>query len=619
MKRGFGYTICLIITLSIFFGVFTNTTTVNAYQDLLVGDQLLYESDWSYLWHIDESYLYETEILPDYKSYQNIDHTEFNATDYHSFVATNPTSTYVDGRYTWNSIDYYRNDFVRNYSYNYPGSYWEVTNSTMFTDLITYSETYLSYADVYDGILNFDFTTLFIYTSFNYTTAKTYEINGLSSMYSVDVYSYYQDSLIQTPYDYFNISYMEDNYYGFEIVYYVDSVTGFLLEYYFVYYDYYYAYFNDYSTDLAMNVEHVYTDIYVSVEDWKLSETNAGYSPIVDADLPYMEIDYGACDFEIVPSMTEISVFFDIGDSSSLMVLEVYLNGFYHDGYSGLSNGYYEYNIDTKDIPMDENGHELMFVLYDQNNLNHNSTWYWWLDDIRLEFPEIREIDIITNYELGTTYICTWKFYDNDPNFFEMKFDGIVVNSGIYFDHMYISYTLDGNITSPGDYVLSIYANDISGHDTFYDFLIHAYENSTLDSTKPMIDGSSGLIKIEVGEDKELKWILSDVNLCCYELWVNGTFVEQQDAWDQQIEVYYELSTLDLGVWNITIIVHDTFGNIAIEEVIVVVEEAGTEPTEPTEPTDPSNTITLDAPQVLYTALGILSILALTYTIRKRR
>jgi hypothetical protein len=140
-----------------------------------------------------------------------------------------------------------------------------------------------------------------------------------------------------------------------------------------------------------------------------------------------------------------------------------------------------------------------------------------------------------------------------------------------------------------------------------------------LDSIAPEIDGSIGLIKIEVGEDKELKWVLSDANLCCYEIWMNDTFVEQQDAWDQTIAVYFELSTLDLGIWNITIIVHDTYGNIATSEVIVSVVEAGTDLTEPTEPTNPGNTITLDAPQVLYAALGILSILALTYTIRKRR
>ena len=181
---------------------------------------------------------------------------------------------------------------------------------------------------------------------------------------------------------------------------------------------------------------------------------------------------------------------------------------------------------------------------------------------------------------------------------------------------MHIYHVLDGNITAPGDYVLSIYANDLSGHETFYDIIIHAYENGTLDSYKPEIDGSSGLIKIEVGEDKELKWILYDVNLCCYEIYVNGSFYESADAWNQTIEVYFDLSTLDLGIWNITILAHDTYGNIAIEEVIIIVDEAGSGTTEPTEP---SNTVTIDAPQVLYAALGILSIIALTYTIRKRR
>jgi hypothetical protein len=301
------------------------------------------------------------------------------------------------------------------------------------------------------------------------------------------------------------------------------------------------------------------------------------------------------------------------------MYLEVYLNGNFHDGFSGLANGYYEYNMPLYDIPMNPNGHELMFVLYDENNFEHNTTWYWLLSDIRHEFPFVEELDVTFTYEIGTVVTNEWKLRDNDPNFFEIKFDGFIVDSGTYWDYMHIYHTLDGNITVPGDYVLSIYANDLSGHETFYDIIIHAYENGTLDSIKPEIEGSSGLVKIEVGADEELKWVLSDPNLCCYELWLNDTLVEQQDAWDQTIEVFFELSTLDLGVWNITILVHDTYGNIAIAEVTIIVSEPSTEPTEPSEPSDPSNTITLDAPHALYAVLGIISLLALTYTIRKRR
>jgi hypothetical protein len=620
LKRGFGYTICLILTISIFVGVFTNTTTVSAYQDLAIGDQLLYESDWSYLWSIEESVFFETEVLPDFKSYRNIDHTEFNATDYHSFEVTNdPTATYVDGMYTWNSIDYYRNDFIRNYSYNYPGTYWEVTNYEPFTDLITVSDSYMSWAAVEPGVINFDFTTYFDWTVFNTTGVKSYEINGISNMYSVDVYTYKDDSFFQTAETLLNISYMLDNFYGFDVVYYVDSTTGFLLEYYFVYYDYYIASFNEYNPYLGQNITYYYDDLYVSVEEWKLFETNAGYNPVVDADLPYLLLNYGECDYEIVPSMSEVALFFDTADSSAYMHLDVYLNESYYAGYEPLSNSYYELDIPTYDIPMTEYGYIITLVLSDINNPHHNTTWRWWLDDIRHEFPVIEEIDVKTNYELNTIVTNEWKLKDEDPNFYEIKFDGVVVDSGIYWDYMHIYHTLDGNITVPGDYVLSIYANDISGHESFYDIFIHVYENGTLDTITPEIEGSSGLIEIEVGEDRDLKWVLYDVNLCCYEIYVNSSFYESTDAWDQTIEVYFELSTLDLGVWNITIIAHDTYGNIASVEVTVIVEEAGSEPTEPTEPTEPNNTVTLDAPQVIYAVLGILSIIALTYTIRKRR
>ncbi|NPD88854.1 MAG: hypothetical protein HGN29_09015 [Asgard group archaeon] len=617
MKRGFGYILCIIITLSIFVGVFTITTSVNAYQGLIVDDQLLYKSDFTVYWDIDESYWYETEVFPDYVSYKTFDHYELNATEYHSFRTTLPSSTYVDGRYTWSYYDNYRNDIHRNYTYNYPGSYWEVDTTSTFNQLSTGSDSYLSYADVYDGILNFDFSTYFDFTSYSHSTSKFYTVNGISSLHSIDVYTYYQDSNLQTPYDYYNISYLENNDYGYEIVYYVDATTGFLLEYYFLYYDFFNSYFFDYSTDLGMNVEYYFTDYYVMTENWTLFESTAAYTPVLDADIPCLDIDYGF-NYDIIPS-DFLSIYFDLEDSSSSMTLEIYLNEVFIDGFSGLTNGYYSYDLDIKSIMMNDQGHELKFVLYDDNNYNHNSTWYMFLNDIRHEWPVIVELTGIYNYEIGTVVTNVWKLLDNDPNYFEMKFDGMIVDYGFNYDHMYIYYTFDGNITAPGDYILSIFANDMSGHTTYLEIIVHVYENGSLDSVAPEIDGLIGTIHIKKGDSAELNWFLSDENLSFYEIYLNGTIIDEEYFLNETKEVSYNLSSLDIGAYFFEIYAYDSYGNIAVVDVTVIVEEAEVNPADPNEPTEPSNTITLDAPQVLYVAIGIISLLALTYTIRKRR
>ncbi|MCK5141290.1 MAG: hypothetical protein KAQ70_03775, partial [Candidatus Heimdallarchaeota archaeon] len=69
------------------------------------------------------------------------------------------------------------------------------------------------------------------------------------------------------------------------------------------------------------------------------------------------------------------------------------------------------------------------------------------------------------------------------------------------------------------------------------------------------------------------------------------------------------------------IVAFDTYGNGAYDliEVFVSPDDGINDTDDPTEPETPSNTVSIDAPGVLYTALGFLSVAALVVIIKRRK
>jgi len=471
LKRGLSCLICLNIALVIFIGGLANISSAGIYQSLTTNEQVLYESDFEIFWHIEDWYLYDFEILPDFNSTKKTDHYELKADEMHSFKVSSSSMINAEGRYTWSYFDNYRNDIHKTYDYNYTTSTWDPTNLETFDALFNGSDSYLKNCDVENGILNLDLGGYFYYTVYNYTTTKTYTINGISNLHTVDVYTFYQDSYIQDPYSFYGITYLKENNYGYEIIYYIDSETGFLLEYYFFYYDNIYEYFFDYSTNLGMNVEHYYDDYFNMTDHWYLSETTAAYNPVADADIPSFLIDFNY-KYEIKHDQDYLPIYYEIDDWSSSVTIEVYINGNFYEMLFGKSNGYHTYYLYTPDIPLDILGHDLEFVVYDDSNFDHNSTWYLWLDEKRDEIiPDT--IPPSLDGPSGTLYIkegnmeeIKWFIYDDNPQNFTVWKNGTILLNETWYNPS-DEIVIDLSTLAIGTWVFDVLISDIQGNTNY--------------------------------------------------------------------------------------------------------------------------------------------------------
>ncbi len=235
------------------------------------------------------------------------------------------------------------------------------------------------------------------------------------------------------------------------------------------------------------------------------------------------------------------------------------------------------------------------------------------LDDILLEYPQINghapgEID----YHIGDSKTMFWTLNDDNPNYFEFLLDGAILDSGSWTDGKTFGLNLKDWIFTPGDYNITIIASDMTGYVSFYELIIHATDGTSVDTVPPSINGPTSTIYMEVGEDKEIKWVLFDDNPFEYEVFKNGALYDN-DTWiTPNIDVIVDLDTLGLGTWTFEIKAYDTLGYNNTATVTVVVEEASGN-------NNDGQTIQLDAPNILYVALGFLSVTALIAVYRKKK
>ena len=191
------------------------------------------------------------------------------------------------------------------------------------------------------------------------------------------------------------------------------------------------------------------------------------------------------------------------------------------------------------------------------------------------------------------------------------------IEGGTYFDGKVISINMKDIVFSAGDYLLEIRAWDFTAWTTTLSLMIHATDLG--DSTPPMITGSISTIHMVEGDNETIDWTISDDNPCCYQVLLDGNITVDEVWTSSPFVVQIDLSTLSSGTYYYELIVHDTYDHnttIGIQ-VIVGVGTDGNE-TDP-EPTEPSNTLQLDAPGIVYVAIGFLSIAALTVLVRRRK
>ena len=618
MKRGTSYLILTSLVISIFMGSLINVNPVNAYKSLSVGDQLLYEADYNYIYDYDNRVLYHTDLSPSYYSYWDINHNELTSIEKHSFLIQADYGSNYDTRHTMTYQDTFRNDYWDHYDYDYYSAGWNWKDGDAYNGLQYNSYTNMDSISYNSPIINLDWQYMFPAMSFSYQMGQSYTINGVLTGFTVDVYTYSYSSSGYDNFTYYDINYRNYYDYSYAYTYYIDNATGFVLGYEYFSSNQEWANFaEEWSNSLGTNITYDYYYYDYSEYHAYLTQTTAAFNAVTDADLPGIQWNF-TYNYILTGDKNYIDIYFWLYDSSKVD-LDIYKEGTYIETLYGLTSGYHSYRVYYNDIPVGYNSHEFKIIATDVHDSSHQTIWSLWMNDYRLDWPQINGPAGEAWYEIGTSKVYYWTLKDEnyDPHYFELKVNGMIIDQGIWNVDKLLGYNAQTEITAPGDYVIKIFANDTMGHESFKQFTIHA--DYTPDTDPPGITNPAD-IYMKPGDPKEINWILTDDNPLNYTVYRNETILFG-NIWNiNNFNVNVSLDTLALGIWIFVIEVYDTYGNVAHDEVVVYVTEEGTNPTTPTTPTPSnSNTVTLDAPEILFTVLGFLSITAITVFVKKRK
>ncbi|MCG3226496.1 MAG: hypothetical protein H7645_06220, partial [Candidatus Heimdallarchaeota archaeon] len=395
LKRGFGYIISINLIISILVGGLVNLQSVNGYQPLTAGEQLLYKST-QMNWYSSDSMILSQFPNLNVTSYLDYYQSDSNYTTFHSFDVINAASTSVNVNHTFTEYeDYYHNSYMyHNYDYGLPG--WVVygSNDYSYGSDYAYSSHYPNQffaANVTKGA-NIDLSSYYGPSYFDlatYQSSFTFNtvINGVPQAIPIDYFFYSEMSSYNDEYYFYDMSYTnyvsEYRYHYF----YVDQITGNLL-----YYSYAIDYYedNDWSNssiELGMDFQGHYHYSSYSINEWKLYESNMDYSPVADADLPAMF--FKSFNHDITNLTSVVSIPFYLEDNWPTVTAEVYIDGTYYDTVYWSTSGMKYYDIPEYDIPYDGPGysHWIMFKIHDDYDINHNSTWETYLNDFRTKDP----------------------------------------------------------------------------------------------------------------------------------------------------------------------------------------------------------------------------------------
>lgn len=170
--------------------------------------------------------------------------------------------------------------------------------------------------------------------------------------------------------------------------------------------------------------------------------------------------------------------------------------------------------------------------------------------------PDIEMFD----YETRT---INWNVFDIHPWNYTLKLDGSVIDSGYWISSLDISYTFEG--LSLGVHTAQLVIWDAYMNEQIDQVQITVSEG---DNVVPDIEGLSDADVEPSFDYYELSWNITDDNPDTVTYYVNDVV---QNSVSYTTEFNTELDISVLGDYNCTIEVNDTFGNVAVDTVLISV------------------------------------------------
>jgi len=207
--------------------------------------------------------------------------------------------------------------------------------------------------------------------------------------------------------------------------------------------------------------------------------------------------------------------------------------------------------------------HNITIVVYDLgNNMAIDQVNVSVIDDTA---PVITPL---SNREVseGDSVSLTWTAYDLHPDYFEIWQNGLLIDSGVW-DGSEISTPLDSLVL--GLYNYTLYVRDTSSNSA------SSQVNVTIvDSTAPTVNSPSDIQYIQGQTGYTIVWTPFDTNPNSYEVFRNGTRIQQGD-WNATGEsIVISLDGLAASSYNYTLVAYDVGSNFVVDEVLVSVLSA---------------------------------------------
>ncbi len=191
---------------------------------------------------------------------------------------------------------------------------------------------------------------------------------------------------------------------------------------------------------------------------------------------------------------------------------------------------------------------------------------------IKIDFtpPNIVEAPENGTYEAQKDNLTLqWLFDDAFPLDYTLYEDGAIVDTDTWSNGVYVNYTV--GLRDPVTVNYTMYIRDDSGYDNQSTTLL-----TFIDTTAPSISSPSDMTK-EFMNAGSITWELDEYQdwdyPALYWIYRNGTQVSTGTWNSTHDEIAHDLADLELGKYNFTLLVSDTYNNNATDTVWVTVDD----------------------------------------------
>jgi len=578
---------------------------------LNIGDEFYYKvdskttSEYEYIFLPDDNREYDAYISNNrYTYYTNGAFALKIENLYSSSVeAKTVRSAMVREKQDWNNIYYKWDTSGWILDYNYSDTYY-------------YYDEYESYGSVYTNNYNnyskLQLDPFYYFYSSTYIETQTlsYVVNGESFDLAIDIYFYNDSGADGTGYtswslyESYGVEYNVTSTSYYEYYYYVDNNTGTLMQYNsnYVYYAsgsfYEWVDYDDYNTNVSYTYKyHMYEETkYMLTKATEFYSTSNSY-----AFLPYLEFTDYSWQQPITNSTTEIV--FPLIFSDDTVRLEVYYRDpeyYYYSLFDNITisstsynytvyvdqlNYYWGYSQSFRFKAFDNAGNVFMSSVYIADDRIILPDW-----KSQVKFPDIGKGIEYDSLYIGEIYVYSDTSWTLSVEFYYNQSDLTQYYSNWYEGFGNTTLNVYAGYNYPiGDYTANL--TFIDAVNTTYTALIPVkiYPEGT-DIWSPSLDTmwypdkySGEPYKYALGTYETFYFNVYDENPGYYEFYINSVLYDSGNYSDDWNYYYYPFADLfnTTGLYNLTVVAYDSWGNYRIETCWVQVYPEGTDVKDP--------------------------------------